>query len=193
MFAARRKERVIGRTEKLEDSTITRNGFSQDGAPPGRSVAVNFMGRDVMEDKMMLSHRVRPKEKVNRRWLESLKIWGARLIRLKVIRNTNREEIRKFQPRNFWVRELVSWVKMTSSEKKRSQEMWDGFSQMGGIKGQRIRRLSGHIPLGPVGRLWVAICGSNEVKMSANMVVGGGVGNYFYVSISLSQDIPGRG
>lgn len=46
MFAASRKERVIGRTENLDVSTITRNGFSQGGAPPGRSIAINFMGRE---------------------------------------------------------------------------------------------------------------------------------------------------
>lgn len=72
MLAARRKERVIGRTENLEDSTRTRNGFNQAGAPPGRSMAMNFIGFEKMEDRMMDSQRVRPKAKVKRRWLERL-------------------------------------------------------------------------------------------------------------------------
>jgi len=74
MLAARRKERVTGRTEKLEDSTTTRNGFSQAGAPPGRSMAINFIGRESIEDRIVLSQSVSPKEKVKRRWLVGLKI-----------------------------------------------------------------------------------------------------------------------
>jgi len=46
MFAASRKERVIGRTENLDVSTMTKNGFNQGGAPPGRSMAINFIGRE---------------------------------------------------------------------------------------------------------------------------------------------------
>lgn len=40
MLAARRKERVIGRTKVLTVSTITRKGFRAAGAPPGSSMAV---------------------------------------------------------------------------------------------------------------------------------------------------------
>lgn len=83
MLAARRKDSVMGRTENLEDSTTTRNGFSQEGAPPGRSIAINFMGRERAEERIILSQRVRPNENVKRRWAVMLKTYGARLTKLK--------------------------------------------------------------------------------------------------------------
>ena len=39
MLAASRNDRVIGRTRILVVSIRTRNGFSHEGAPPGRSEA----------------------------------------------------------------------------------------------------------------------------------------------------------
>lgn len=65
MFAARRKERVIGRTEILDDSTRIRNGLSHSGAPLGRSEAINFIGEDIRDERIKLIHKVNPKEKVN--------------------------------------------------------------------------------------------------------------------------------
>jgi len=44
MFAARRKERVIGRTVILVVSINTKNGFNQSGAPSGRKWAINILG-----------------------------------------------------------------------------------------------------------------------------------------------------
>jgi hypothetical protein len=44
MLAARRKDRVNGRTRTLVVSINTRNGFSQSGAPSGRKWAVDFLG-----------------------------------------------------------------------------------------------------------------------------------------------------
>jgi len=102
IFAASRKERVIGRTENLDDSTSTRKGFNQGGAPPGSRLAINFIGREEMEDIIILSHRVMPKANVNNRWLDRLKTYGASLIRLNIIKNRNREETIAFHPRNFW-------------------------------------------------------------------------------------------
>ena len=40
IFAAKRKDRVAGRTEILIVSTITKNGLSHPGAPLGKKVAV---------------------------------------------------------------------------------------------------------------------------------------------------------
>ena len=67
MFAASRNAKVIGRTVNLMVSTKTRNGFSQAGAPLGRREATNFMGREEIDDKISLSHKVRPNDRVNRR------------------------------------------------------------------------------------------------------------------------------
>lgn len=44
MFAASRKDKVIGRIRILRDSTRTRKGFSQSGAPLGSSLAVKDLG-----------------------------------------------------------------------------------------------------------------------------------------------------
>ena len=41
ILAASRKERVNGRTVILMVSIITRNGFSQSGAPLGKSLAIH--------------------------------------------------------------------------------------------------------------------------------------------------------
>lgn len=43
-LAANRKDKVIGRTKILTVSTKTRNGFSQEGAPPGRREAATEEG-----------------------------------------------------------------------------------------------------------------------------------------------------
>ena len=44
MLAARRKDRVRGRTITLVVSIRTKNGLSQSGAPSGRKWAVDFLG-----------------------------------------------------------------------------------------------------------------------------------------------------
>lgn len=72
ILAANRKERVTGRTEMLVDSIITKKGFSQVGAPPGRSMARNLEGDENAEDRIILSQRVRPKGSVSRRCLVEL-------------------------------------------------------------------------------------------------------------------------
>ena len=43
ILAAKRKERVKGRTKILTVSIITKNGFNQSGAPPGRSDAAHLV------------------------------------------------------------------------------------------------------------------------------------------------------
>lgn len=81
ILAARRNERVMGRTEILEDSIRTRKGFSQDGAPPGKSMAMNFIGEDKSDEIINLSQSVRPNENVKIRWLEVLNVYGVSLLR----------------------------------------------------------------------------------------------------------------
>lgn len=67
MLAARRKDKVIGRKENLEDSTAVRNGFNHAGAPLGRSEAIKVIGRDKIEERAELNHKVNPKERVKSR------------------------------------------------------------------------------------------------------------------------------
>lgn len=72
MLAASRKERVSGRERVLKVSTRTRNGVSQDGAPLGERLAVVCVMLNVMAERIMASHRGRPRLAVNRMWLVRL-------------------------------------------------------------------------------------------------------------------------
>ncbi len=173
ILAARRKDRVIGRTEKLEDSTMTRNGLSHDGAPLGRSMATKFIGREKREERIILIQRVRPKEKVNKRWLVRLKVYGERLIRLKMIRNRKRHEVIAFQPRSFCARERASCLRIVFRTRSVSQVVCGGAIQVVVIRGHRIRAFRSQNILVRKGRLEVAISGSKEVKLSVNISGGG--------------------
>src|SRR6218665_3482235 len=81
MLAARRNDRVKGRTITLVVSMRTRNGLSQSGAPSGRKWAVDFFGFLANLDKMSLNQMGRPRVKVKIRCLEVLKVYGINPIR----------------------------------------------------------------------------------------------------------------
>ena len=70
MFAANRNERVRGRTLILIVSIITKKGFNQWGAPPGKRPAIQLYGLNMMPDMIRVSHIGRPNLKVNSRCLE---------------------------------------------------------------------------------------------------------------------------
>ena len=72
MLAASRKERVSGRERVLRVSTRTRNGVSQDGAPLGARLAVVWVMLNVRADRIIDSHRGRPRLAVNRMCLVKL-------------------------------------------------------------------------------------------------------------------------
>lgn len=63
---------MSGRTVILVVSISTRNGFSQSGAPSGKKWAINIFGYLVNLDRIILIHKGRPRERVNRRWLDVL-------------------------------------------------------------------------------------------------------------------------
>jgi hypothetical protein len=73
MFAASRKESVIGRRRILSVSISTRNGLSHAGAPPGSRDAATDEGAWATPEIMSLSQRGSPKDTENRRWAEVLK------------------------------------------------------------------------------------------------------------------------
>lgn len=72
MFAARRKDRVIGRRIALTVSIRTKKGFNQSGAPEGRRLARKEVGEFETEDKIRANHIGIPSLRVNNRWLEYL-------------------------------------------------------------------------------------------------------------------------
>ena len=73
MFAANRKERVIGRAMILVVSIITRNGFNHIGAPPGNKFAKKEDKLYEIADIIILNHKTEPKETENKRCLDVLK------------------------------------------------------------------------------------------------------------------------
>ena len=74
MLAARRNERVRGRTRTLVVSIRTRNGFNQSGAPSGRKCAVDFLGLLENLEMINLSQMGRPRVRVNTKCLDVLKV-----------------------------------------------------------------------------------------------------------------------
>ena len=74
ILAANRKESVTGRTRVLNDSTITRKGLSQSGAPPGRSIPINREGEYITDEMIRANQIGMAIESVKNKWLDELKI-----------------------------------------------------------------------------------------------------------------------
>lgn len=72
MFAASRKESVIGRTMFLVVSISTRNGLSQSGAPLGSKLAKKVYGAYISEEIISISHKGKANESVKIRCLDNL-------------------------------------------------------------------------------------------------------------------------
>src|SRR6266516_162155 len=90
MFAARRNDRVSGRTVTLLVSISTRNGFSQSGAPSGRRCAIDFIIDFENLDIIIVSQSGKPKINVKIKWLDVLKKYGINPNRLITIIERNR-------------------------------------------------------------------------------------------------------
>lgn len=73
IFAASRKERVIGRTSVLRVSITTRKGFSHIGAPEGKRWAAKDEGLNEIADKIIMSQMGSPKARANKICEENLK------------------------------------------------------------------------------------------------------------------------
>ena len=76
IFAANRNDKVIGRTDTLIVSIITRNGFNQSGAPSGRKWAIDFFGLNVKDDSIILSHIGKPIDSVKIKCLDDDNEYG---------------------------------------------------------------------------------------------------------------------
>jgi hypothetical protein len=64
IFAASRKDSVIGRTIILVVSIITKNGFNHSGAPSGKKCATDFLGECINDEIIIDSHIGRPIDRV---------------------------------------------------------------------------------------------------------------------------------
>ena len=90
MFAARRNDRVIGRTVTLVVSIRTRKGFNQSGAPSGRKCAIDFLIDLKNLDNIIANHSGRPKIRVKIRCLDVLKKYGINPSKLIIMIEKNR-------------------------------------------------------------------------------------------------------
>jgi len=72
MFAASRKDNVIGRTNVLTVSIRIRKGFSHEGAPPGRREAKVVEVLNLNLEIIKLNHNGKPRASVKNRWEEEL-------------------------------------------------------------------------------------------------------------------------
>lgn len=98
MLAASRNERVAGRTTVLIVSAKVRNGFSQAGAPSGRSAAMNEEMLFLADLMIKANHRGRPKVKVNRRCLDDGRTYGISPVQFVKIRRRKSGEMREVIP-----------------------------------------------------------------------------------------------
>jgi hypothetical protein len=98
IFAASRKDRVIGRTKILVVSIRTKNGLSQSGAPSGRKWATEALGDLEKDDRIILNHRGRPNLRVKIRCLVVLNMYGIRPNRFIRMITRNREDTIEVRP-----------------------------------------------------------------------------------------------
>lgn len=111
-MAARRNDRVSGRTIILVVSIITRNGFNQSGAPSGNRWAIVFFGLKDVLDKINLNHIGNPKARVKIRCLDVLNVYGIMPIKLIIIKIINVDEIIEDAPFNWCLNVRLSCVKI---------------------------------------------------------------------------------
>lgn len=110
MLAARRNDKVIGRTVTLVVSIRTRNGFNQSGAPSGKKCATDFLIDLANLDIIIDNHRGNPKISVKIRCLDVLKKYGINPRRLMVIIEKNKVEIVWVNPFRLFINVRDSWA-----------------------------------------------------------------------------------
>jgi hypothetical protein len=114
ILAARRNDRVIGRTPTLVVSISTRNGLSQSGAPSGRKWAIDFLIDLKNLDIIIESHSGRPKISVKIKCLDELKKYGIRPKRLIIIIEKNRVVTVWLSPFRLDIKVRDSWAVISS-------------------------------------------------------------------------------
>lgn len=100
ILAAKRNDRVRGRTIILEVSINTKNGFSQSGAPSGRKWATEALNDLVNLEAIILNHTGSPRIKVKIRCLDVLNMYGmrpAKLIKITVRKIEETEDLIPFK------------------------------------------------------------------------------------------------
>ena len=74
ILAARRKDKVNGRTKVLNVSIITRKGFNQLGACPGKSIAIKTIGEKEKDERIKANQIGRANDKDKNKCLLRLNV-----------------------------------------------------------------------------------------------------------------------
>lgn len=109
IFAASRNDSVRGRTKILVVSISTKNGLSQSGAPSGKKWAIDDLGAFENLDKIILSHRGRPKDRVKIKCLVVLNKYGTNPNRFVIMIIINKGAIIELNPFRCFVNVRISW------------------------------------------------------------------------------------
>ena len=109
ILAAKRKDKVSGRTNVLVVSIKTRNGFNQSGAPSGSRWAAVAFGFLVADEIMKDSHKGNPRDSVIIKCLVNLSVYGFNPIKLVRTSSENTDLIISDEPFRFFVYVRYSW------------------------------------------------------------------------------------
>lgn len=113
-MAAKRNDKVRGRTRTLVVSIRTRKGLSQSGAPSGSKWAVVFFGLYENLDIISLNHTGSPKDKVKIKCLDVLKVYGINPIKFTMTNSRKIDDSAVESPFKLVLDVRDSWVKMVS-------------------------------------------------------------------------------
>lgn len=98
ILAAKRNDKVNGRTIILVDSIKTRNGLSQSGAPSGKKWAIDALGFLENLEIIIDNHNGNPNLNVKIKWLDKLNIYGINPNILIIIITKNNGVINDLMP-----------------------------------------------------------------------------------------------
>lgn len=112
ILAAKRNDKVNGRTIILVDSIKTRNGFSQSGAPSGKKWAIDALGFLENLEIIIDNHSGNPNLNVKIKWLDKLNIYGIKPNRLIIIITTNKGVIKDLMPFKLYMKVRDNWIKI---------------------------------------------------------------------------------
>lgn len=118
IFAAKRNDKVKGRTIILVVSIKIKNGFNQSGAPSGKRWATVWERFLNAEDKIKDIHKGKPNDSVKIKCLVILNVYGAKPIRLIAISVVNKDTIIDVLPFILIAKVRVHWVYIKDINKK---------------------------------------------------------------------------
>lgn len=169
-MAASRNERVIGRTNILNVSIITRAGARAFGALLGVKWARVIFGLNWNPDRTRPSHSGSPIVKVNASCLEPLNIYGISPHRLNITSHNIRVEIIGDIPKRLVpVVVLICWC-INADGAETNEKCREGFIAIGVCSRSKIKSCRDQKNEGEIEVNANLIPGSNDEKISSNIL-----------------------